>query len=98
MKQTDSLLRKYAPLFGITGLFLFIFYRSFLPAVAEYCHLKRVRSRRAAEIRTLEAKEQRTRRILEALRRDPITIENALRRSLPAARREGEVDPDHLAP
>ena len=96
MKRSESLFRKYAPLFGITGLMLFVFYRSFLPALAENRRLERVRARRTEEIRMLEERELRTRRLIEALRRDPITIENALRRRFPSAAREGEVDPDRL--
>lgn len=75
---------------------LFIFYRSFLPSLAENHRLERVRARRMEEIRKIEHHEQRTRRFIEALRHDPITIENALRRSFPSAKREGEVDPDRL--
>ena len=90
----ERLFRKYAAVFGLLFIMLFILVHATLPSLKNNRTLNHVRERRLESILELKAREDRYLHLQEALESDPITIENQLRRSFKGAKRTGELELD----
>ena len=90
MREGTTLFRKYAPVWGLLFVMVFLFVYVTMPSVQMNHYLNRVRAKRIEEINGLREVEQRLIHLKEALDEDPITIENRLRLSFTNARRAGE--------
>jgi hypothetical protein len=90
----ERLFKKYAAVFGLLIIMVFIFVYATLPSLNNNRMLNQVRERRLECILELKAREDRYLHLQEALESDPITIENQLRRSFKGAKRTGELELD----
>ena len=98
MKNGTALFRKYATVWGLLFIMVFLFTYVTMPSVKRNHYFNRVREKRIEEIEGLREKERRLIHLKEALDADPITIENRLRQSFTNARREGEEEIDAPSP
>jgi hypothetical protein len=94
LKNRENLLRNYAPVLCLLLLMVFVFIYNTLPSLKMNRYLNRVRAKRIEEIKAIKAAEERFIHLKEALIRDPITIENHLKRRFGGAKRAGEVEID----
>ena len=97
MKTGDNPAWEYGPVLCVVLLMVFVMVYTFLPSFQMNGYLNRVRDQRLKEIRAFKKKEMQSLRMIDALERDPITVENHLRRRFGGAKRKGEVDVDRLA-
>ena len=87
-------MKKYAAVFGLLFIMVFIFVYATLPSLRNNRILNQVREKRLESIQELKARESQYLHLQEALESDPITIENQLRRSFKGAKRTGELELD----
>jgi hypothetical protein len=92
------LFRKYASVWVLLFIMVFLFTYVTMPSVQMNHHLNRVRAKRIEEIEVLREKEKTLIHLNRALDEDPITIENRLRQSFSNARRMGEEEIDAPSP
>jgi len=88
---------KYAPLWGILSLTVFLFAYVTLPSLEMNRYLNDVRGKRIQEIESLREAGHRMQHMAEALQQDPITIERLLRQRFSGTLRKGEVEIDTLS-
>jgi len=90
MRERDGLLKRFGPLWILVAVMVFLFFTSTLPAIRGNRELKGETRKRQREIELLQNRIEQSSNMLRALRSDPITVENELRKTFGGAKRPGE--------
>lgn len=96
-KQSRSFFLDYAPAWGLVTLIVLLFVCVTLPSIRMNKYLNRVRAQRFSEMDQIRSAENRLMLLKQALEKDPITIENQLRKNFSGARRKGELGIDRFS-
>ena len=96
MKNRAGIVARYAPLWAIVAVMVLLFFSSTIPAIRSNQRLLPKESEKREDIKALKGDINRMQNILRALEKDPLTVENELRKQFRGAKREGEIiiEPD----